>query len=364
MKLTLINIILLSSFHLFGQNPIPLQVSVPIYFEDVEFPHLQSEDLRPVSHLTGIALLFLDTTISTEQIHVAGMDEPIIWADKVGITSKVSFMISDSISLMSLDLLYANGACTANIVKNEKTIATGGVTKDNSAYAIRLVGKEIMTDDIKYLIKKLNNFLMRLHAKKQKTIPVSPLFNRDSLNVILGPDLSFDTNYDLYWFDEILRNRLKNIAIRSYMKLKEDKGPAMIKDTIKSYALVFHTAAPSPTDDNYIEGRLSTIFKIKGGKDYLFLHADTDYLMEMHYKYTKWPTGSGRLMIDKFSIKNTENDDFVEMQVFDYTWNGIPLLYVDLISGVVMEDKGAWKADQFITAIQDIFRLVKFPYEG
>ena len=65
-----------------------------------------------------------------------------------------------------------------------------------------------------------------------------------------------------------------------------------------------------------------------------------------------------------FTIKNLENDDFIEMDIFDFAYNGFPLLYVDLISGVVMEDNGAWDAIQFITAIQDIFRIVKLPSEG
>lgn len=353
----------LSTNWIFAQNPVPVQVSVPVYFEDVEFTHLQSPDKPPVTHLCGIAFYFLDTSVVKDKIIVSNLFDPIIWVDKVGISTKVKFIVSDSASIRSLDLLYANGACSVEIVENEQIVATGSVTQDFGRYALRLVGPEILTEKIVELIGQINKYLLYLHSMEQMEIPVSPLFDPDSLNVIIGPDRSFDTNYDLYWFDETLRNRIKNLAIKAYMAIDRDESQNPLKESVQTNAWVEHIAEKVPGYSNMTRGKVSTLFKMKGKKNYLFLQSNQEYLMEIGYKYEKWKTSSGRLMIERFLVKNIGNDDFIEMKIFDYTWNGVPLLYVDLIQGVVMEDNGAWKANEIISAIQDIFRLVKLPHE-
>ncbi|MEO1262007.1 MAG: hypothetical protein AAFZ15_24600 [Bacteroidota bacterium] len=348
---------------LLGQSPIALQVSYPVYFNNSAYSNSSSEDELPVAHLCGIALLFLDTAETQEKITITSLRDPIIWFEKVGISTRVKFIVSDSNSIISINLLYANNACTVNILKNEQSIATGSITQDFGEYVIRLVGNEVVEEDIKSLIQLINDYLLHLHQKEQRIIPVSPFFDSDSLNLIIGKDYSFDTDYDLHWFDETLRNRIKNLAIKSFMAISRDESQNPIKETEETNAWVEHQVEKIPGVSNMTRGRVTTVFKMKGKRDYMFLRANQEYLMEIGYQYEKWKTSSGRLMINKFSIKNRENDDFIEMDIFDYTWNGVPMLYVDLINGVVMEDAGAWKADQFIIAIQDIFRLVKLPGE-
>ena len=84
--------------------------------------------------------------------------------------------------------------------------------------------------------------------------------------------------------------------------------------------------------------------------------------MEIGYQYTQHKK-TGHLSINSFKISNLRNNDFIEMDVQDLVYRGVPMLYVDLIQGVVMEDEGAWKAAQIIQVIQDIFKLVKLPGE-
>ena len=349
---------------LIGQSPIPIQVSYPVYFDNSAYAQSTSEKEEPLIQLCGIALLFLDTSDTQDRITISNLRNPIIWFDKVGISNQVKFIVSDSNSIISMNLLYANNACTVNIFKNEQSIATGSITEDFGKYVIRLVGSEVVENDIVNFMELMNKYLLRLHKMKQKVIPVSPYFDSDSLNIIIGKDYSFNTNYDLHWFDETLRNRVKNLAIKSYMKITSDESQKSIKETEETNAWVEHRAEKIPGKSNMTKGKVTTSFKMKGKRDYLFLRSNQEYLMEIGYEYEKWKTSSGRLMIDKFSIRNVENDDFIEMDIFDFTWNGVPMLYIDLINGVVMEDGGAWKADQFITAIQDIFRLVKLPGEN
>ena len=355
--------ILLVAKILLGQSPIPIQVSYPVYFENSAYSNPSSEENEPLTQLCGIALLFLDTSDTQEKITISNLRDPIIWFDKVGISNQVKFIVSDSNSIITMTLLYANNACTVNILKNEQSIATGSITEDFGEYVIRLVGTEIVENDIINLMTLINNYLLRLHKMKQKVIPISPYFHADSLNIIIGKDYSFNTNYDLHWFDETLRNRIKNLAIKAYMTISRDESQKPVKETEETNAWVEHQAGKIPGKTNMTKGKVTTVFKMKGKRDYMFLRSNQEYLMEIGYQYEKWKTSSGRLMVDKFSIKNLENNDFIEMDVFDFTWNGVPLLYIDLINGVVMEDGGAWKAEQFVTAIQDIFRLVKLPGE-
>ncbi len=364
MKIKFSIIFLFLAFQLLAQNPIPLQVSIPVYFEDVPYTHLQSRGLEPISDLCGIALLYIDTSITEKKILVAGNDDPVIWTDRVGITTKLSLISTDSNSNVStLDFLYSNNICAISISRNDSIISIGNLTKKNDNYVIKIIGSNYWTEYIKNQFTTLNDHLMRLHTKQLKAIPISGYFNPDSLNVVLGYDYSFDTNYDLSWFDENLRNRIKLEADLAHDVLQNNLSSNDFSDTIRSNSIVVHTAQMSE-EGNGINGKIATIFKMQGEDNYLFLKKKKEYLMEINYSYKKVSETSSKLLIELLSIKNMENGDFIVMEVIDMTDNGLPILYVDLISGVVMEDNGAWKADQFITAIQDVFRLVKLPGEG
>jgi len=365
MKTVLAILFCFASAPLFSQNPVPIQVSYPVYFDDVKFPRLQSPDLPPMNHLCGVAMLYLDTSMVNKELVFSGMDEPIILLDHVGISTKLSFIITDSLAnKTSLEFLYSNNTCAASIMRNDSIISIGNMTKDQHRYSLRMIGNNYWHDEISAFISTLNYHLLRLHTKKLKQIPINGMYNSDSLNVILGYDYSFDTDNDLSWFDESLRNRIKDEAAFAYNSLLDDNKDSLYVNTIKTNSLVFHTASLDKDNNHLTHGKVSTIFKMNGEKNYLFLQAKKEYLMEIGYTYQKEAGKNGRLMLDKFTIKNMENNDFIDMTVFDLTDNGVPILYVDLISGVVMEDTGAWKAVQFITAIQDIFRLVRLPGEG
>ncbi len=365
MRIKITTFILFYTATLFSQNPIPIQVSVPVFYEDVKFPRLQSRDLRPVGHLCGIALLFLDTSKVEEEIVIGDIDDPVIWLDKVGISTKLSIIVTDSnADVTSLDFLYSNNTCAVSIGRNDSIISIGNLTKEGELYAMRIIGNNYWHHEIKTLIGRINHHLLRLHTKQLKHIPISGLFNPDSLNVILGYDYSFDTNFDLTWFDGGLRDRIKAEASMAYDRLHSGFNDSLYVDTIKTNSLVFHTAWNGKEGEKTTNGKISTIFKVESEAGYLFLKPQKEYLMEIGYKYHQRSATNGRLMIGRFLIKNMGNGDFIEMVVYDLSENGIPVLYVDLINGVVMEDEGAWKADEFIMAIQDVFRLVKLPSEG
>ncbi len=365
MRIKITTFFLFYTTFLISQNPIPVQVSIPVYYQDVKYPHLQSKNLKPIGQLCGISLLFLDTSKVKEQIVIGDLNDPIIWLDKVGISTKLSFIVTDSnANVTTLDLLYSNNTCAASISRNDSIISIGNLTKENDLYAMRIIGNNYWRNEIKYLIEKVNHHLLRLHTKQIKSIPISGLFNPDSLNVILGHDYSFDTNFDLTWFDGTLRNRIKAEASMAYDRLHAQLNDSLYLDTIKTNAVVFHSVVNDNDNRHITHGTVSTIFKVESETGYLFLKTQKEYLMEIGYAYHQRTGDSGRLMINKFLIKNMENGDFIEMEVYDLSENGIPVLYVDLISGVVMEDDGAWKANEFITAIQDVFRLVKLPSEG
>lgn len=364
MRFVFCTLFLLTTILIKSQNPFPLQVSIPVYFENVAYSYLKSDNAAaPLGSLCGISLMFLDTSKVQEEIIVSGLEDPIIWFDKVGISTTVRFIVSDSFSQTSMDFLFANNACRVNIIKNNQNIANGSIAPEFGGYSLRLVGDNSVSKDIVNLLEKLNDYLLSLHTKVQKTIPISPLFARDSLNLIFGYDYSYNTNYDLFWFDETLRNRIKNLALKSLFVMESNERGGPISESLQTNAIVHHEAIKTPGKANRSTGKVSTIFKISGDKNYLFLKAQQEYYMEISYTYKRWESNADRLMIDKFYVKNLENDDFIEMKIFDFTWSGAPILYVDLINGVVMEEQGAWKADQFITAIQDVFRLVKLPKE-
>ena len=348
----------------FCQNPIPAQVSYQVYLEDVPYVHLHSAEKPPIGSLCGIALLFIDTSRTSEEIITTDLDEPIIWLDHVGITTKARFMVNDNNQTISLDLLYSNQACAVNIIKNEKRIATGSVTNDFGLYKIRLIGNEEHASDILILLKKLNNYLLKLHTKKRKSIQVSPFYDSESLNVILGKDYSYDTNFELLRFDRSLRNRISKIAKNSISAMDYDGNNLPIKETIETNARVEHFLDKMPDNENMLQGKISTIFKLTGETNYFFLKNNKEYIIEIGYKYENWNSVNSKLIFNNFSIKNAENGDFVSMEVYDLTQNGVPVIYVDFINGVVMEDKGVWKADQVIYVIQDIFNIVKLPNES
>lgn len=365
MRFVFCTLLLFSTTLITSQNPFPLQVSVPVYFENVAYSYLKSDNATsPIGSLCGISLMFLDTSKVQEEIIVSGLDDPIIWFDKVGISTTVRFIVSDSSSQTSMDFLFANNACRVNIVKNGQNIANGSITPEFGSYSLRLVGDNSVNKDIVKFLDKLNDYLLGLHTKVQNAIPISPLFARDSLNLIFGYDYSYNTNFDLFWFDETLRDRIKSLALKAFLVMENNERGGPISESLQTNAIVHHEAMRMGGKTNRISGKVSTIFKINGDRNYLFLKAQKEYYMEISYTYERWKSNSDRLMIDKFYIKNLENDDFIEMNIFDFTWSGAPILYVDLINGVVMEEQGAWKADQFITAIQDVFRLVKLPKEN
>ena len=353
--------LIINLYYVFCQSPFPLQVVYPIYFEDVKFTHKQSYNTPPSTHLCGIALYLLDTTETKEKLIASNLNDPLIWVDKIGISNQIKFIMHDGASISCIEFTYVNGVCSAKYLKNDQILATGSIIKELDKYCIRIIGPEAARNEINNITKILNNYLLRLHSMDQTEVLISPYFNNESLNIIFGRDLSYDTNFDLFWFDQNLHDRIKKLAINTYLNLSNEKDK-YISEAVGDKIITEHYAEEIQ-EENQIKGKISIFFKMEKGKKFFFLKSGEEYLFELNYLYEKGITGQGKLRLCKFLIKNIINNDFMEMNIYDYSENGVPLLYVDLINAVVMEDNGAWKVDQFITTFQDIYSKVSLPNE-
>lgn len=343
-----------------AQSPVKLQITYPIYLEDVAFPHQHNPAKPPIGELCGVALLFLDTAKVQDEIIVTNLEDPVIWIDKAGISTVARFVVPDSSGAFSLELRFANGICAVNFLSGDTPIANGILTQERGIYKIRMVGSQSAHHRILGLLETLNTHLLKLHTKAQKTIPIGHRYNSETVNVILGPDQSYDTNFDLLWFDGSLLERVKELADNAHFSALKTPGAPALEESTVNQALVRHQVVLVPGQSHVTKGKVSTLFKVQPGTGHLFLRPNQEYLIEVGYRFEKWPFGEGRFMVDQFTVKNMGNGDFVSMDVLDFNWNGLPILYVDLIKGVVMEDEGAWKADQVLAVVQEVFRLVVF----
>jgi hypothetical protein len=249
-------------------------------------------------------------------------------------------------------------------MNNDSIRASGNLVLDPEGYRMYLEGPAKVQAGLETAIGQLNDFFMRLHAKTMTRVQVKSWFHSDSLNVILGKDSQFDTADDLFWLDQNLRNRLRQLSVNAYSRLYlfENKAQS-ITDTMTSYGLTVHTAQPDPANPYGIKGCLSFKIKADSRVKYLFLKPKKEYLFSLCYSFIRQGAGEGELILEKISCKNLETADFVEMELTDLVSNGIPLIYVDLIKGVVMEDGKRWDIANVVHAFNDVLNLSYLPNE-
>ena len=353
----------------FAQSPFNLQLAIPVHFSDLA--QKVSNAQRPPStvSLSGMALMFIDTASTADEIIVSGRSEPVIWHDYVGKSTKVTFVIPDSQMIGRLELLYFDSKCSASIwrhdrMNNEVVHARGALLEGKDGYSLHFTVDDKTRQGLTDVFDRINVFLMKLHTRNLRTVAIKPWFNQDSINVIVGADSQFNTDYELFWFDQNMRNRLNNLAINAFSKLILFKnGADHLQDTIAGEHRVVHRAVPFQSGLRGIQGTVSIQLKPNSNARYLFLKPDQTYRLFVDYSFFRGNSGPGELSINRFGLRNQETGDFVEMDVYDLVNNGFPVLYIDLIRGVVMEDGGPWDVSNVIHAIEDVFGASRLPYE-
>ena len=361
--------LILTSVFSFAQSPFEPQLAIPVFFNDLAKTVANNEKQTSSVALSGIALLFLDTVSTADEIIVTGRAQPVIWHDYVGKSTKVTFVIPDSQMIGRLELIYFDSKCAATVwrhdrLTNEVVHAKGNLETGADGYSLHFSVDDKTRHGLSDVFERLNVFLMKLYSHQIRRVAVKPWFNQDSLNVIVGADSQFNTDYELFWFDQSLRNRLNLLAINAFSKLILFKNNAdQLQDTIVGNHLVVHTAVPFKSGIHGIQGTISIILKPDNSARYLFLKPGISYRLFVDYSFFRGNSGPGELSINRFGLRNMENGDFVEMEMYDLVNSGFPVLYVDLIRGVVMEDSGPWDVSNVIHAIEDVFGASKLPYE-
>ncbi|MEZ4961791.1 MAG: hypothetical protein R2830_18325 [Saprospiraceae bacterium] len=347
------------------QAPFVPQLTIPVQLNY----GVKSREKVSLGDLSGIAVLFLDTTKMKDEIDLMGHGQPVIWYDHAGESLKVTFVVPDSQATNYLSLLYSKTSCSVGLMRHEKLSndtlrASGNLVLDPEGYQVYLVGPLGAKDGLKTAINQLNDFFMLLHARSRTTVNLKSWFNTDSLNVIIGSDTQFGTDNDLFWIDQSLRMRIRQLAVNAYSRLYLFENKAgFVKDTLTSFGFAVHTAQADPRDDNGVKGNLSFKVEPDDRLKYLFMKPHVAYLFSVGYSFYRHGSGKGELILEKISCKNLETSDFVDMELTDLVSNGIPLIYVDLIRGVVMEDGGPWDVANIFHALEDIFRLSYLPNE-
>jgi hypothetical protein len=353
----------------FTQSPFEPQLAIPVFFNDLAQKVTNFEKQHSGVSLSGIALMFLDTASTADEIIVTGRDEPVIWQDYVGKSTKVTFVIPDSMMIGRLELLYFDAKCAATVwrhdrLTNEVVHAKGNLLNGPDGLALHFSIDDKTKNGLSGVFDRLNLFLMKLHSRQMRRVAVKPWFNQDSLNLIVGSDSQFNTDNELFWFDQSMRSRLYSLASNAFSKLILFKNnEEQLRDSITGAYQVVHTARPFKSGVEGIQGKVSITLQADDKARYLFFKPDQKYRLFVDYTFYRGNNGPGELSINRFGLRNLGNGDFVEMELYDLINSGFPVIYVDLIRGVVMEDGGPWDVSNVIHAIEDVFGASKMPFE-
>lgn len=352
---------------LVAQSPFKPQLAVPVYFNNTT-KHTTKADRTPAStFLSGIALLFLDTVNTADELFVTGGSDLVVWHESVGRSTKATFIIPDSQFVGRLELMYFDSKCHADIWwqdrnSAEESYASGELmANEKGEYALHLTADAIVAQQIGNIFHPLNTQLMQLHSRNQRRVAMKSWFNRDSTNIIVGADSQFDTDYDLLWLDQSLRQRLQSVASNAFSKLFLFSNQNQeTKDSVVSATKQIHHRAVRK--GNGVRGTLTINFKPDNSARYVFLKPFQRYRILIEYDFVYSKHRPSELTIRKFGLRNANNGDFVEMDIYDFVNNGLPVMYVDLIRGVVTA-ADAWDITNVIHAIEDVVAASRLPLE-
>ena len=344
----------------YGQYPVRPQVYVPVYHELGSSGNTWLTEQNRLADLCGTAFYFLDTTEQHDHLHVTDDLGFMVWTEKVGVSTLVDYIVSDGAHVSRLSLQYSNGACQVEVWQDSSRLSHGNLVRENGRDIIRMRCLPAAEGLMVQVLKRVNTNLVGLFRKKLSEIPItSPLFFRDTLNLVIGPDQQFDTDYDLVWFDKSLYERLRQLAVKDARQLS---GRKMMEEAFGQQGDSRHRVMRDSLTPELLHGRLTLPVRLHEGGAYLFLKPKADY--EVSVDYDLFVSGNRqRLSLQKLILLNRDTRDFVEMNLTDVVEQGVPVLYLHLIIGVVMEDDGRWSIGEVLRVVQEALRDAVLPYE-
>ncbi len=367
MKYFIIAAALYLTLPLFAQSPFKPQLAVPVFLNNPGKPTVRAERQGTNTYLSGIALLFLDTANTADELFVTGGSDLVVWHEYIGRSTRATFIIPDSQFVGRLELMYFDSRCRADLWwqdrnSTDEAHASGElVANEKGEYTLQLTVEGPNAQKIGNVFQPLNDYLMQLHARNQRRVAMKSWFNRDSVNVIVGADSQFDTDYDLFWLDLSLRHRLQSVASNAFSKLFlfSNKNAEQHDSVISTNKQIHHRAV---RQGNGVDGALTIDFKPDRSARYVFLKPFQRYQILIEYDFVYSKNRPSELTIRKFGLRNTVNGDFVEMEIYDFVNNGLPVMYVDLIRGVVTS-ADAWEITNVVHAIEDVVAASRLPLE-
>jgi hypothetical protein len=355
------------TINLSAQSPFSPQLAIPVHFGKTGDSPKQAERHGTKTYLSGMALLFLDTASIADELWVSGGSDLVIWHEYVGQSTKATFYVPDSAFIGRIELIYFAGKCKAKVTWVDRNNAlehqANGelLINPNGEYYLSLDAEESAISSLNRIFHPLNVDLMQLYNRKMRRVEVKSWFDNDSINMIVGADSQFDTNFDLLWLDQSLRQRIHLIAVNAFSKLVLFNKPGgILQDSIVSKnRVLLHQAERSGKG---IKGKLSIKFKPDESTRYVFLKPFNQYQAEIEYSFVYNKQGLNELSIGRFGLRNLQTGDFVDMNIFDFVNYSLPVMYVDLINGVVTGED-VWNITNVIHVIEDVVASSNLPSE-
>ncbi|MBI1228242.1 MAG: hypothetical protein GC192_23615 [Bacteroidetes bacterium] len=322
--------------------------------------------------MSGIALMFLDTADTNDELLMSGNSDLVIWHDNIGKSTLLTLVVPDTQATGKLELMFFESKCTASLWRQDRTTgdmlqAYGELENGQDGYSLHFsMDNRTSGNAFKDIIDAFNLQLMELHTRKLRKAQVKSWYNKDSINVIVGKDSQFDTDNELFWLDQSFRDRLITVASNDFSKLYlMGDGVETIQDSIQSEkSFLYHDA--TPIVNNGCQGVLGTIaitLKPEIIANYMFFNPRHTYRLYVDYMFCHGGNIRNEFTINRLGLRNMENGDFVDMDLFDFVSNGLPIMYVDLINGVVTASYRSWDISKAIHFIEDAFRACALPYE-
>lgn len=350
-----------------AQSPFKPQLAVPVYFNNHTKSSAKASHRVTDTYFSGIALLFLDTVNTSDELYLTRGGDLVIWHEYVGRSTKATFIVPDSQFIGRVELTYFDGRCWADIWwqdrNNAESIEATGelVVNSKQEYALNLGLDAVHSQKVNQLFNSLNDQLMVLHARNQRRVAIKSWFNKDSINVIVGSDSQFDADNDLFWLDQNLRQRLQSVATNAFSKLFlfSNQNKELVDSLKSGNKKLIHRAERR---GNGVAGELSIRFKPDNSTRYVFLKPFQTYHLSINYTFVYAKNRPSELSIQRFALRNMDTGDFVDMDLYDFVNNGLPVMYVDLIRGVVTATD-AWDITNVIHAIEDVVAASRLPSE-
>jgi hypothetical protein len=299
--------------------------------------------------------MMLEDAEKEDRLILSGEESPLVWVNHQGVSTTTTFFLPDRDSVSRMEFLFSNATLTVSLWLGERRIGFGSLFFEANRYVIRLIGKPADESKVKRAIWLSNVYLMTLHTHHHQAIPLKSAFLPDTLNVIVGMDRQFDTNYDVFWFDQSLYVQLEQLASVACTDLFEKQQPANQLSFDKAGNMT-HRVERLQGFKKGIRGEITHRFTVK--EDNLPMRQGQEYLANAAYTFYCHDKERQQFMLNKIVLTNLASKDFIELHFFDFNPLGMHLLYVDLIQNVIMEDRGAWNIQHVLHILQQQLREV------